>query len=40
MPPVADYHQHGDVVWAEFAGGAVVAGRMVGSGADDGTLTG
>ncbi len=37
--PVAVYHQRGDVVWAEFAGGAVAAGRLVGSCAADGSLT-
>ena len=28
--PVGHYHQTGDLVWAEFSGGAVRAGRLVG----------
>jgi hypothetical protein len=28
--PVGHYHQDGDVVWAEFAGGRVVRGSLVG----------
>jgi hypothetical protein len=37
--PLGHYHQSGDLVWAEFAGGAVRSGRLVGRCADDGTLT-
>jgi hypothetical protein len=36
--PVGDYHESADVVWAEYAGGDVVAGRIVGRRAPDGTL--
>lgn len=32
------YHQDGDLVWAEFAGGAVRAGRLVGTRRPDGVL--
>jgi hypothetical protein len=35
---VAVYHQEGDVVWAEFAGGEVRHGSIVGTCAPDGTL--
>lgn len=35
---VAVYHQDGDVVWAEFAGGDVRRGLLSGSCAPDGTL--
>lgn len=37
--PVGHYHQRGELVWAEFAGGAVVQGSLVGTCAPDGTLT-
>jgi len=37
--PIGHYHQRGDVVWAEFSGGAVVRGSLVASCAQDGTLT-
>lgn len=37
--PVGHYHQDGDVVWAEFAGGKVVRGSLVGHCDPDGTLT-
>jgi hypothetical protein len=37
--PVGNYHQRGNVVWAEFVGGAVVRGSLVGECAEDGTLT-
>ncbi|KXK63802.1 hypothetical protein AWW66_01065 [Micromonospora rosaria] len=37
--PVGCYHQRGDLVWADFAGGAVRTGRLVGTCAADGTLT-
>lgn len=36
--PVGHYHQDGDVVWAEFAGGKVVQGSLVGSCRGDGVL--
>ena len=36
--PVGHYHQDGDVVWAEFAGGTVVRGSLVGNCGGDGVL--
>jgi len=36
--PVGHYHQAGNVVWAEFAGGKVVRGTLVGSCDHDGVL--
>jgi hypothetical protein len=36
--PVGHYHQSGDVVWAEFSGGAVRAGRLVGRRDSDGVI--
>jgi hypothetical protein len=36
--PVGNYHQAGKVVWAEFSGGAVLRGSLVGECAEDGTL--
>jgi hypothetical protein len=36
--PVGTYHQDGDLVWAEFSGGAVRAGRLVGTCRPDGTI--
>ena len=36
--PVGHYHQKDDLVWAEFAGGKVVHGSLVGRCADDGVL--
>lgn len=36
--PVGHYHQDGRVVWAEFAGGKVVSGSLVGSCRSDGVL--
>lgn len=36
--PVGHYHQDGDVVWAEFAGGTVVRGMLVGRCGPDGVL--
>lgn len=36
--PVGRYHQEGDTVWAEFSGGAVVRGYLVGRQAGDGRL--
>lgn len=35
---VAVYHQQGDVVWAEFAGGEVCRGSIAGVREPDGTL--
>lgn len=39
-PPrsVGRYHQDGDLVWAEFAGDAVAAGRLVGTCRPDGVI--
>lgn len=37
-PPVGVYHQDGDLVTAEFSGGTVRAGRLVGTTRPDGTL--
>ncbi|QMU80498.1 hypothetical protein GXW83_23155 [Streptacidiphilus sp. PB12-B1b] len=37
--PVGHYHQQADLVWAEFSGGAVRTGRLVGRCAPDGVLT-
>lgn len=36
--PVGVYHQRGDLVWAEFSGPAVLAGRLVGTCRADGTI--
>lgn len=36
--PVGHYRQRGDLVWARFAGGAVVTGALVGTCAADGRL--
>lgn len=36
--PVGHYHQRGDLVWAEFAGGAVRVGRLTGTCDADGTI--
>jgi hypothetical protein len=36
--PLCHYHQEGDVVWAEFAGGRVVRGCMAGRSDHDGVL--
>jgi hypothetical protein len=36
--PMARYHQDGDVVWAEFAGGKVRRGSLTGTCAPDGVL--
>jgi hypothetical protein len=36
--PVAHYHQDGNLVWAEFAGGNVRRGSLTGVCAEDGTL--
>lgn len=37
--PVARYHQSGDLVWAEFAGGDVRRGSLAGTCAADGTVS-
>jgi len=37
--PGARYHQRGDLVWAEFAGGRVRRGSLVGTCSPDGVLT-
>jgi len=36
--PVAHYHQYGDIVSAEFSGGAVQIGRLVGTVRPDDTI--
>lgn len=36
--PVGHYHQRGSTVWAEFSGGTVVRGYLVGRQTDDGRL--
>ena len=36
--PVGHYHQTGDLVWAEFSGGAVRVGRLVGRCGADGMI--
>lgn len=36
--PVGHYHQAGDVVWAEFGGGPVTTGRLVGRCGPDGVI--
>jgi len=36
--PVAEYHQEGNLVWAEFAGGDVRRGSLTGICAPDGTV--
>ncbi|MDH6580628.1 hypothetical protein [Kitasatospora sp. MAP5-34] len=37
--PTGRYHQDGDLVWAEFAGGQVRTGRLTGRCSADGVLT-
>ncbi|HEY0638776.1 MAG TPA: hypothetical protein VGD67_14095 [Pseudonocardiaceae bacterium] len=37
-PPVGRYFQDGDLVWAEFSGASVRAGRLVGTCRPDGTI--
>lgn len=37
--PRGHYHQDGELVWAEFTGGAVRVGRLAGRCTPDGTLT-
>ncbi len=37
--PTGHYHHEGDLVWAEFGGGRLRTGRLVGSCAPDGTIT-
>lgn len=36
--PQARYHQHGDLVWAEFGGGGVRRGSLAGTCDPDGVL--
>lgn len=36
--PTGEYHQDGDLVWAEFSGAAIRAGRLVGRCRPDGTI--
>jgi hypothetical protein len=36
--PVARYHQDGDLIWGEFAGGHIRRGSLAGRCAPDGTL--
>lgn len=36
--PTGEYHQDGDLVWAEFAGSTIRAGRLVGRSRPDGTI--
>ena len=36
--PVGSYHQSGDLVWAEFTGGSVRTGRLVGTCGPDGVI--
>jgi hypothetical protein len=37
-PPAGHYHQDGDVIWAEFAGGGVVRGSLTGRRDREGVL--
>src|SRR3982751_229472 len=37
--PTGHYHQRGDLVWAEFAGGRVRRGSLTGTCGPDGVLT-
>jgi len=39
LGPIGHYHQNGERVWAEFAGGAVAKGALVGTCTPDGSLT-
>ena len=36
--PIGHYHQDGDMVWAEFRGGSIRAGRLVGTVRPDDTI--
>jgi hypothetical protein len=36
---IGRYHQEGTLVWAEFAGGSVRTGRLVGTSSPSGTIT-
>ncbi|MEH1098288.1 hypothetical protein [Micromonospora sp. CPCC 205561] len=38
LATTATYHQQGDLVWADFAGGEVRRGSLVGRCAEDGTI--
>jgi hypothetical protein len=37
-PTIGHYHQQGDLVWAEFGGGRLRTGRLVGTARPDGTI--
>ncbi|GAA2038415.1 hypothetical protein GCM10009839_44950 [Catenulispora yoronensis] len=37
-PTIGHYHQNGDLVWAEFGGGRLRTGRLVGTTRPDGTI--
>lgn len=37
-PTIGHYHQNGDLVWAEFGGGRLRTGRLVGTARPDGTI--
>lgn len=37
--PTGRYHQNGKLIWAEFGGGRLYFGRLVGTCDDDGTIT-
>jgi hypothetical protein len=37
-PTIAHYHQHQDLLWAEFSGGEVRRGSIAGTSATDGEL--
>lgn len=37
-PATGHYHQSGDLVWAEYSGSGVRAGRLVGQRGPDGTI--
>lgn len=38
LGPIGHYHQDGDLIWAEFAGGKVVRGSLVGTCGPDGRI--
>lgn len=38
QPPTGLYHQDGDLIWAEFAGSTIRAGRLVGRCRPDGAF--
>jgi hypothetical protein len=37
-PPIGHYHQDDDLVWAEFHGGSIRTGRLVGTVRPNGTI--